>query len=98
MEDLAESEIQMSSEDVILISKGNSSVVSYRISVKANDLSKVLDPCVWPLHAKFRESIHYIKFLPLLKTSVTSKPVSISNSLGASLNPVPNVMETFVMF
>ena len=52
VEDLAESEIQTSLEDVILMSKGNPSVVSYRISVKAEDLSKALDPCVWPLRVK----------------------------------------------
>ena len=39
VKDLAESEIQISPEDVILMSEGNPSVVSYRISVKAEDLS-----------------------------------------------------------
>lgn len=60
--------------------------------MKAEDLSKALDPCVWPLRVKVREFIHYKKRPPLLKSSVmTSKPVQISNSLGASSNPVSSV-------
>ena len=92
VEDLAESEIQISQEDVILMSKGNLSVVSYRISVKAEDLSKALDPCVWPYVTRL-ESLFIIKSVPpLLKSSVmTSKPVQIRNSSGASSNPVSNV-------
>ena len=56
------------------MSKEHPSVVSYRISVKAEDLPKALDLCVWPLRVKVREFIHFKK----LKSSVTtSKPVQI---------------------
>ena len=98
VEDLEESEIQTSPEDGILMSKGNPSVVSYRISVKAEDLSKALDPSVWPLRVKVREFIHYKKRPPLHKTSVTSKPAHISNSVGVSSNPVPNVRLDGIIF
>ena len=73
IEDLAESEIQINQEDIFLMSKGNPSLVSYRISVKAEDLSKALDPGVWPLRVKVREFIHYKKRLPLFKDSLTGK-------------------------
>ena len=59
VEDLAESEIQIIPGDIQLMSKGNPTVVSYRISVKAEDLSKALDPTVWPLRVKVREFIYY---------------------------------------
>ena len=59
VEDLAESDIQVAPSDIILMSKGSPSVISYRISVKAEDLQKALDPTVWPLRVKVREFIHY---------------------------------------
>ena len=58
-EDLAESDIQVSMDNIVLMSKGNPGVVSYKISVQAGDLSKALDPSVWPLRVKVREFIHY---------------------------------------
>ena len=39
--------------------QGNPSVVSYRISVRADDLSKAFDPVVRSLRVKVREFIHY---------------------------------------
>ena len=32
---------------------------SYKISVRAEDLQRALDPSVWPLRVKVREFIHY---------------------------------------
>ena len=61
VDDLAESDIQISPDDIQLMSKGNPAVVSYKISVKAQDLQKALDPTVWPLRVKVREFIYYKK-------------------------------------
>ena len=57
--DLADSDIQISESDIVLMSKGTPVVVSYKISVKAEDLEKALNPTVWPLRVKVREFIHY---------------------------------------
>ncbi len=43
------------------MSKGNPSVMSYKISIKAEDLNKALDPTVWPMRVKVREFIYYRK-------------------------------------
>ena len=56
--DLADSDIQISDSDIVLMSKGTPAVVSYKISVKAVDLEKALNP-TWPLRVKVREFIHY---------------------------------------
>ena len=34
-------------------------MVNYKISIKAEDLEKALNPYVWPLRVKGREFIHY---------------------------------------
>ena len=36
-------------------------LVSYKISVQASDLSKALNPEIWPLRVKAREYIHYAR-------------------------------------
>ena len=41
------------------MSKGTPAVENYKISVKAEDLEKALNPTVWPLRVKVREFIHY---------------------------------------
>ena len=61
VEDLAESDIQITKDDILLMSKGNPSVMSYKISIKAEDLNKALDPTVWPMRVKVREFIYYRK-------------------------------------
>ena len=38
-----------------------SNVISFKISVPAEDLEKALDPTVWPLRICVREFIHYRK-------------------------------------
>ena len=57
--DLADSEIIIKEEDVIKKSNKEAYLSSYKISVKAEDLQKVLDPYVWPLRVKVRPFIHY---------------------------------------
>ena len=59
VEDLGDSDIFISDSDIILMSKRCPSVVSYKISVKADDLEKALNPDVWPLRVKVREFIQY---------------------------------------
>lgn len=57
--DLADSDIKIEESDIILMSKGSPSVLSYKISVKAEDLEKAMNPSVWPMRVKVREFIHY---------------------------------------
>ena len=59
--DLAESGIVITEQCITKKSKDDAPLNSYRISVKAEDLDKALDPSVWPLRVKVREFIHYSK-------------------------------------
>ena len=63
MEDLDEADIKITVGDIVQMSKPNetSSVISFKISVPAEDLEKALDPTVWPLRVRVREFIHYRK-------------------------------------
>ena len=49
--------------DIVQMSKPNetTNVISFKISVPAEDLEKALDPTVWPLRVRVREFIHYRK-------------------------------------
>ena len=88
MEDLAESDIHICVDDINLMSKGNPPVVSYRISVKADDLTKALDPMVWPLRVKVREFIHYKKRPNAGKTTNQSQQsASRQRKSSSTLNP-----------
>ena len=40
-------------------SKDEAFLTSYKISVKAEDLLKALNPAIWPMRVKVREFIHY---------------------------------------
>ena len=40
-------------------SKDEAFLKSYKISVKAEDLQKALDPAIWPLRVRVREFVHY---------------------------------------
>ena len=62
--DLAESQIIVQERDIQKKSKPEANLVSYKISVKAEDLQKALDPSVWPLRVKVREFIHYARRNP----------------------------------
>lgn len=57
--DLGDSDIKITDTDIVLMSKGTPAVVSFKISVKAEDLDKTLNPNVWPMRVKVREFIHY---------------------------------------
>ena len=54
----------MFKRDIKKMSKPEANLVSYKISVKAEDLQKALDPSVWPLRVKVREFIHYARRNP----------------------------------
>lgn len=59
MEDLGESGIEINSGNVTLMSKAEANLKSFKISVRAEDLQKALDPAIWPMRVKVREFIHY---------------------------------------
>ena len=62
--DLSESGIIIEEKDVQKKSKPEANLVSYKISVKAEDLQKALDPAVWPLRVRVREFIYYSRKTP----------------------------------
>ena len=49
--------------DIVQMSKPNetTNVISFKISVPAEDLEKALDPTVWPLRVRVIVFIHYRK-------------------------------------
>ena len=57
--DLAASEIKIETKDIEKKSKEGSYLDSYKVSVPADDLTKALNPEIWPLRVKVREFIHY---------------------------------------
>ena len=59
VQDLAINEIIINIQDITQKSKDEAFLKSYKISVKAEDLQKALDPSVWPLRVKVREFIYY---------------------------------------
>ena len=59
MNDLKDSDINISENDVVLKSKPEANLCSYKISVPAVDLDKALDPQIWPLRVKVREYVYY---------------------------------------
>ena len=61
VQDLACSDIIIKTLDIVVKSREEAFLKSYKISVKAEDLQKALDPSVWPLRVKVREFIHYSK-------------------------------------
>ena len=59
VQDLACCDIIIKPEDIVKKSKDEAFLTSYKISVKAEDLQKALNPSIWPLRVKVREFIHY---------------------------------------
>ena len=59
--DLADSGVIVEDKDIEKKSKPEAFLCSYKISVKAEQLSIALDPTVWPLRVKVREYIYYSK-------------------------------------
>ena len=62
--DLAVSDIQIDTKDVVVKSKEDAYLKSYKISVRAEDLQKALDPAIWPMRVKVREYIYYSRRQP----------------------------------
>ena len=62
--DLAASDIIIRESDVVKKSNKEAYLCSYKISVPAADLTKALDPSIWPLRVKVREFIHYPRKYP----------------------------------
>ena len=62
--DLAESSIVITAKDVLKKSRDEAHLKSFKISVKAEDLQRALDPSVWPMRVKVREYIYYAKRAP----------------------------------
>ena len=59
--DLKDSDIIIEEKDIIKKSRPEASLDSYKISVKAEDLQKALNPDIWPLRVKVREFIYYAR-------------------------------------
>ena len=59
VQDLAFSDIIIKPEDIVKKSRDEAFLKSYKISVKAEDLLKALDPAIWPMRVKVREFVHY---------------------------------------
>ena len=57
--DLKESDIIVNVRDVVKKSKPEAGLNSFKISVKAQDLQKALNPAIWPMRVKVREYIYY---------------------------------------
>ena len=71
------------------MSKGTPAVVSYKISVKAEDQEKAQKPTVWPLRVKMHEFILYRSWdIVKYPTSINPfRPVSIQVQLNLSCWP-----------
>ena len=59
--DLKESDIIVDVKDIVKKSKPEAGLNSFKISVKAEDLKKALNPEIWPMRVKVREYIYYSK-------------------------------------
>ena len=62
--DLADSGVIVEEKDIEKKSKAEAFLCSYKISVKAEQLSIALDPTVWPLRVKVREYVYFSKRNP----------------------------------
>ena len=59
--DLRESDIIVDVKDIVKKSKPEAGLNSFKISIKAEDLKKALNPEIWPMRVKVREYIYYSK-------------------------------------
>ena len=98
--DLAECGIVIEKKDALKKSKDEAPLLSFKISVRAEDLSKALDPSIWSLRVKVREYIYYLKKkqeensaknenVPQQQTqqqSHLSVPISSSSSIPVTLS------------
>ena len=87
VKDLADSNIIIQPKDIIKKSKEGSALLSFKVSVRAEDLQLALDPSIWPLRVKVREYIYYPK-----KKTDSSDGNSSSVESAQQTNPsVPNI-------
>ena len=84
VKDLIDRDITIEAKDVVKMLKKEASLCSYKISVRSADLSKALEPSIWPLHVKVREFIHYSK-----KQKQTGSENSSNNESEASQQDQP---------
>ena len=59
--DLAASDIHIEAKDIEKKSREEAFLMSYKINVPGDQLTKALNPDIWPLRVKVREFIHYKK-------------------------------------
>ena len=64
VKDLSECGINVEPKDIVRKSKDEAPRLSFKISVRAEDLQKALNPSIWPLRVKVREYIYYPKKKP----------------------------------
>jgi len=58
VEELSRNDIMVNSEDVAQMSKEEAHFKSFKVSMKADDLQKALDPKVWPTWVRVRQFFH----------------------------------------
>ena len=61
VKDLADCDITIEEKDIMKKSKEGAALLSFKVSVRAEDLQKALDPTVWPMRVKVREYVYYPK-------------------------------------
>ena len=80
--DQATSNIIIEKKDVLKKSIEGSALLSFKVSVCAEDLQLSLDPSIWPMRVKVREYVYYPK----------KKTDNSSNAESSIQNPsIPNV-------
>ena len=82
VKDLAESNIIIGEKDVVKKSKEGSALLSFKVSVRAEDLQLALNPQIWPLRVKVREYIYYPK-----KKSPDTSSNQVNAQNNQQLNP-----------
>ena len=76
VKDLGDSGINIEAKDVLKKSKDGAALLSFKVSVRAEDLQKALDPQIWPLRVKVREYVYYPKKKPNENASSSQLPNS----------------------
>ena len=88
VKDLADCDITIEEKDIMKKSKEGAALLSFKVSVRADDLQKALDPTVWPMRVKVREYVYYTK--KKVDDSQQSSKTPKHSQPPAS-NEVPNV-------
>ena len=87
VKDLADCDIIIEEKDILRKSKDGAALLSFKISVKAEDLQKALDPTVWPMRVKVREYVYY----PKKKVDDGQPPRQHSSTPPTAPNDIPSV-------